>query len=131
MGIEPELPMIHNFNSHAHEGRDIFLSGFFHIIINFNSHAHEGRDVFMFTSHPFHNDFNSHAHEGRDFLTYLQHVRDIISTHTPTRGVTCESLLSRYPQDHFNSHAHEGRDMIYFSSSRILLVFQLTRPRGA
>ena len=34
----------------------------------------------------------------------------LISTHTPTRGVTPVNTYERIVEDDFNSHAHEGRD---------------------
>ena len=56
---------------------------------NFNSHAHEGRDVNICSHKTDTANFNSHAHEGRD-VVWIDQTRDFvhISTHTPTRGVT-------------------------------------------
>ena len=82
-----------NFNSHAHEGRDLVFFRFLLVRFNFNSHAHEGRDVTQYLYEGTKVNFNSHAHEGRDNtangkLTYYR-----ISTHTPTRGVTLNSFF--------------------------------------
>ena len=78
-----------HFNSHAHEGRDVSGINATATEKHFNSHAHEGRDG---TSNDYvycawH--FNSHAHEGRDdSYSFLYPLQQLISTHTPTRGVT-------------------------------------------
>ena len=69
--IKQQLDDFH-FNSHAHEGRDVKLLGQIFTINNFNSHAHEGRDA---------------SHEQAD-------INLLISTHTPTRGVTSCLVLS-------------------------------------
>ena len=62
-----------------------------HTIPHFNSHAHEGRDLYGGYIFPRRSHFNSHAHEGRDPKTSLQRYCAEISTHTPTRGVTMYS----------------------------------------
>ena len=122
---------------------------------NFNSHAHEGRDLGSFGGDKWLViDFNSHAHEGRDSVSASKkYLWNYISTHTPTRGVTWVTITAITMHNNFNSHAHEGRDLNVPNNIRelqdfnshahegrdivvcpILLslnIFQLTRPRGA
>ena len=97
-----------NFNSHAHEGRDLWETRLLLLIVDFNSHAHEGRDRSRCRLLCAYSYFNSHAHEGRDALIDYLGLSELISTHTPTRGVT---------------------SMLDITDDRI--AFQLTRPRGA
>ena len=75
---------------------------------HFNSHAHEGRDSTTIKHTETDKNFNSHAHEGRDGKVNNSQSVSVISTHTPTRGVT-------------------NTQVIYCGVG----VFQLTRPRGA
>ena len=63
--------MLLNFNSHAHEGRDLCVFGVSFPRANFNSHAHEGRDRMIIPPELEAKDFNSHAHEGRDEVQLL------------------------------------------------------------
>ena len=77
------------FNSHAHEGRDRREYPQNHIKFYFNSHAHEGRDRRQPVIIRLDGNFNSHAHEGRDQMHCARSCHLSISTHTPTRGVTC------------------------------------------
>ena len=55
----------------------------------------------------------------------------VISTHTPTQGVTNEPFRHDRYQTYFNSHPHAGGDLCVIKSSyRFDLKFQLTPPRG-
>ena len=101
--------MFGDFNSHAHEGRDVKALAVVVSPLHFNSHAHEGRDHDQSTDNHAYKDFNSHAHEGRDVL----------------------ELPAAAASVNFNSHAHEGRDYFRLHISTGLIIFQLTRPRGA
>ena len=97
-----------NFNSHAHVERDNYVKWQYDFNGNFNSHAHVERDrkVLKDCVQIFH--FNSHAHVERDCLTNMPFCVIIISTHTLTWSVTCDSSsVCRYR------------------------LFQLTRSRGA
>ena len=58
--------------------------------VNFNSHAHVGRDVAANQIDLETYNFNSHAHVGRDMLALLSILPRLISTHTPTWGVTVQ-----------------------------------------
>ncbi len=80
-------------------------------MLHFNSHAHEGRDdKEAFVNSLMVLNFNSHAHEGRDNTGFDLDILNLISTHTPTRGVTAAVQAQLQAHNHFNSHAHEGRD---------------------
>ena len=119
-----------HFYSHAHAGRDdipfylciltikflltrprrawqkylSFLTG----ITNFYSHAHAGRDKTPEMVYDRIINFYSHAHAGRDGDKITQKFFVIISTHTPTQGVT-----------------------FVITRKSGLLKFLLTRPRRA
>ena len=71
-----------NFNSHAHVERDAKIVTTIRIIFNFNSHAHVERDANV------------------DFLAMLNGV---ISTHTLTWSVTCQTSRN---QDFHNISTH-------------------------
>ncbi len=51
------IPGVGNFNSHAHEGRDVRSGSLLRTEPNFNSHAHEGRDHLMAPSKNRYNKF--------------------------------------------------------------------------
>ena len=63
--------------------------------INFYSHAHAGRDVEKSEFYSPFGDFYSHAHAGRDYYWVVDVPAQIISTHTPTQGVTLYDLMKQ------------------------------------
>ena len=77
--------------------------------VNFNSHAHVERDALQENYIKNKKHFNSHAHVERDSYARNEH-------HT---------------SGHFNSHAHVERDACNIFIRPCVLVFQLTRSRGA
>ena len=102
------------------------------ILLDFNSHAHVERDpahaLVLYLSH----HFNSHAHVERDLKNHrLMPATSLISTHTLTWSVT--PIITPFPKFslNFNSHAHVERDLSWLKSNGKILVFQLTRSRGA
>ena len=99
--------------------------------LNFNSHAHVERDDARPTIWQLTRNFNSHAHVERDRVINSSNSIYLISTHTLTWSVTCNSricityhafqltrsrgawLRSDFYKDDifdFNSHAHVERD---------------------
>ena len=78
-------------------------------IPNFNSHAHVERDKFFTSADTSLKHFNSHAHVERDQLIKIYFVYYI----------------------NFNSHAHVERDYCYHRNTIVIIIFQLTRSRGA
>ena len=54
----------------------------------------------------------------------------VISTHTPTRGVTYQIVRDNLPACHFNSHAHEGRDFSFSAGNLIIIISTHTPTRG-
>ena len=77
------------FNSHAHEGRDVFSNNWRDNYVNFNSHAHEGRDTyraFMIAAR----EISTHTltRGVTNNTDFEENKKNKISTHTPTRGVT-------------------------------------------
>ena len=98
-------------------------------------------------------NFYSHAREGRDIPLLHCTITNTISTHTPARGVTFGFPCNDYSVVDFYSHAREGRDQYdseavvelwdFYSHAREgrdanelfislgLVLFLLTRPRGA
>ena len=148
----PQEPWIY-FNSHAHVERDMVLvlsisfDRVFQLTrsrgawredfdftlnkLNFNSHAHVERDDARPTIWQLTRNFNSHAHVERDRVINSSNSIYLISTHTLTWSVTCNSricityhafqltrsrgawLRSDFYKDDifdFNSHAHVERD---------------------
>ena len=77
-----------HFYSHAHAGRDHFGCIAETAFRNFYSHAHAGRDHKIVLNLIKFQNFYSHAHAGRDFSFGPIRPKIIISTHTPTQGVT-------------------------------------------
>ena len=75
----------------------------------FNSHAHVERDDFLWNADETKFHFNSHAHVERD----------------PEISFKCTET------ENFNSHAHVERDFAVIIIIYCVLVFQLTRSRGA
>ena len=97
-----------HFNPHSHKGSDHGAAGRDYIYIDFNPHSHKGSDKMSSKSVIYPNDFNPHSHKGSDKQGFeLFWIRNIISIHTPTRGVTHFSIFS------ISSH-----------------VFQSTLPQG-
>ena len=87
-----------NFNPHSHEGSDnlnIFVS---YLLYNFNPHSHEGSDVFVASAGSLPNIISIHTPtKGVTNMPFQFIVNYIISIHTPTKGVTivknvCECL---------------------------------------
>ena len=75
--------------------------------------------------------FNSHAHVERDHVFIFRTNIQNISTHTLTWSVTLKTTgIGRLATD-FNSHAHVERDLSTQPFISRILVFQLTRSRGA
>ena len=81
-----------DFNSHAHVGRDVQHVYTAKNVADFNSHAHVGRDMICVNLLTVLLNFNSHAHVGRDVGRTGDNCYIIISTHTPTWGVTFVSI---------------------------------------
>ena len=77
-----------HFNPRPHVGRDCRFRVVFSCAYHFNSHAHVGRDTKASSTLQMATNFNSHAHVGRDNYFLYQHWEILISTHTPTWGVT-------------------------------------------
>ena len=77
------------FNPHSHEGSDKIQFTSVTGLTNFNPHSHEGSDnLNIFVSYLLYN-FNPHSHEGSDvFVASAGSLPNIISIHTPTKGVT-------------------------------------------
>ena len=59
----------------------------------FYPHAHEGRDVAPCLAHTGGCSFYPHAHEGRDREGVLPRGLEVVSTHTPMKGVTEDGLV--------------------------------------
>ena len=98
---------------------------------DFNSHAHEGRDIVTLQSDLQPQNFNSHAREGRDKrLGKFARVRGEFQLTRP-RGARPAARLRNLARGHFNSHAREGRDSAIAAMFQFAKRFQLTRPRGA
>ena len=115
-------------------GRDVSVSHLIPYRTDFYSHARKGRDKFAEISGNQFRDLYSHTHmrHDQDFLAAQTasvistltptggvtghdgnvFTDDGISTHTPARGVTKESFLSGWQPGHFYSHAREGRDKV-------------------
>ena len=77
--------------------------------VDFNSHAHVERDLGSLRHVHIIAHFNSHAHVERDGITMAETI-DLVN---------------------FNSHAHVERDHTDFLLAVVLIIFQLTRSRGA
>ena len=99
-----------NFYSHAREGRDSRCQPQLSAGMHFYSHAREGRDTIYTVRRYGVENFYSHAREGRDIGMDENIAQEIISTHTPARGVTWKRSMMRLIIMHFYSHAREGRD---------------------
>ena len=97
------------FNSHAHVERDAILNTFIYGC-DISTHTLTWSVTLKTYSVLNHSkNFNSHAHVERDFP--LQFVL--------------------YHLCNFNSHAHVERDYCYHCNTVIIIIFQLTRSRGA
>jgi len=68
---------------------------------------------------------------GRDGNCGIPAVMNVISTHSPSRGVTLAIAAAVGLFLYFNSHALAGRDVILRHKTTLKTKFQLTRPRGA
>ena len=75
-------------------------------------------------------NFNSHAHAGRDADKIVDSIQSLISTHTPTRGVTERHKGTLKNEYDFNSHAHAGRDTRMILTYMILIISTHTPTRG-
>ena len=58
-------------------------------LASFNPHTHEGCDPWTVAACANVCCFNPHTHEGCDCKDVLGQLHDIVSIHTPTKGVTC------------------------------------------
>ena len=77
--------------------------------VHFNSHAHVERDKIEIHQYLCKKHFNSHAHVERDYSFQGRGIYHV----------------------YFNSHAHVERDLLLNINRASLLIFQLTRSRGA
>ena len=81
--------------------------------IHFNPHSREGSDhpALLWMGNGFQN-FNPHSREGSD-ITTIQHSDpvNVISIHTPVKGVTFFLNLAHFPPFNFNPHSREGSDL--------------------
>ena len=63
---------------------------------NFNSQPHKGADCASSPAHRCYQYFNSQPHKGADGITLFDYPLKIISTHSPTRGLTTSKSVKRY-----------------------------------
>ena len=80
-----------SFNPHTHEGCDSFQGYDPYPCGSFNPHTHEGCDLCLPPAHAAPSGFNPHTHEGCDAAFTKSGVKDSVSIHTPTKGVTWQS----------------------------------------
>ena len=76
------------FNPHTHEGCDCIFAPIKHSNLCFNPHTHEGCDYDDIKKYIHRLSFNPHTHEGCDAQEHLCKVLEVVSIHTPTKGVT-------------------------------------------
>ena len=74
------------------------------------------------------NDFNPHSHEGSDMEMILTDADRLISIHTPTKGVTLNSVLCIF-RAWFQSTLPRREWPNKKSIKKVLLKFQSTLPR--
>ena len=139
-----------SFNPHAREGRDRTSARHRQLRACFNPHAREGRDQGCSIEAHERSCFNPHAREGRDLDGDRVVITDVVSIHTPVKGVTTIAndvegnpivsihtpvkgvTLSRLQALQmylcFNPHAREGRDTIENDIRHSGKLFQSTRP---
>ena len=74
--------------------------------------------------------FNPHTHEGCD-RKWAERQSEItaVSIHTPTKGVTSDTLSDNQVSKGFNPHTHEGCDLHDSNPTDKLKKFQSTHPR--
>ena len=72
--------------------REVFAASFED---SFNPHTHEGCDVCLKVDVLRHQSFNPHTHEGCDTTLFNYSPNFFVSIHTPTKGVTATSGVSR------------------------------------
>ena len=142
-----------DFNSHAHVERDAppyrdyrqasisthtltwsvtgAISAGLTGVKDFNSHAHVERDLVVIFVLLFLFHFNSHAHVERDITELSPDKTFCISTHTLTWSVTILIFYSEYTikiSTHTLTWSVTSERLVHRTP---LLVFQLTRSRGA
>ena len=76
----------------------------------FNPHSRKGSDTMGVTSTDTSWYFNPHSHKGSDRGKLVRMVDDVISIHTPTRGVTKARGHRMDSSYNFNPHSHKGSD---------------------
>ena len=97
---------------------------------NFNSHAHVERDDARPTIWQLTRNFNSHAHVERDRVINSSNSIYLISTHTLTWSVTCNSRIC-ITYHAFQLTRSRGAWPTIYKNSCKGFKFQLTRSRGA
>ena len=77
-----------SFNPHTHEGCDLSYPSTDTRTLSFNPHTHEGCDIYELFLKSSLSCFNPHTHEGCDIDILPYNWGDLVSIHTPTKGVT-------------------------------------------
>jgi len=77
-----------NFNPHTHKGCDCIAKIICMPIWYFNPHTHKGCDHNIVVPAIDKTDFNPHTHKGCDNTPLFLVALDVISIHTPIKGVT-------------------------------------------
>ena len=105
------LFMVFNFNPHSHAGSDVKNGNFEDADKLFQSTLPRREWLFYFWKILRRNHFNPHSHAGSDNHRFKMIVlKEFISIHTPTQGVTNFILYIKYTAYNFNPHSHAGSD---------------------
>ena len=118
------------FYSHALVGRDHIGNSREDSSRNFYSHALVGRDRGDVGCHRGQDDFYSHALVGRDNVLFPMPCGPVISTHTPSWGVTAQPEDDP-DWDKISTHTPSWGVTPLTGRPRRMNIFLLTRPRGA
>ena len=97
---------------------------------NFYSHAREGRDAAAQTATTAAGNFYSHAREGRDIRGVSIITFNVISTHTPARGVTRDRMKAEYLQVISTHTPARGVTLIQYANSSSVNISTHTPARG-
>ena len=80
---------------------------------DFNPHSREGSDTMkILLDKIMLKDFNPHSREGSDRIATRSPHNNLISIHTPAKGVTWNTSAIDFTLVHFNPHSREGSDRL-------------------
>ena len=111
-------------------GRDVSVSHLIPYRTDFYSHARKGRDKFAEISGNQFRDLYSHTHMRHDQDFLAAQTASVISTLTPTGGVTGHDG-NVFTDDGISTHTPARGVTLIALGRETFLDFLLTRPRGA